>query len=486
MKEELIVIENGRIRSKGNTVLKDLNLQINKNEILGIMFDSIVERKCLREFFKGDNPISDGKIYIRGKKTDYISASRYLRDNLTIIEKESKLISNLHIDENIFIFSEQNRLINRRKYIREFHKLMTGFNLIIDSNKTVAELTIKERVLVELIKAYAEKKKIVVLTHVTGFLKRNELEDIFPLLKKLQALGMTFIIVEQFENIIFEWTDHLALIRHGRTAAIFDSKDVNREQLYSLLMKDQKSRRTTDMNEIDLDEDKDSLPVLRFEDVCTSGLTNFNMEVEAGEVLKLYYMDDESCEQIIDLLKGLNKPLSGRISLANQDYKVNNIYQAVDRGVCFIEESPYENMLFYNMSVRDNLCMALSKKEPLIWFKKRYIKSVDQLIKSVNIEDIARVRLRRLEPRILQQIAYYKWYLYAPKVVVCIKPFTETDIHLQEITVEMITNLKSRGISVIILTSNFSELYRVEGDTIYIKNGHVIDEDEVYQTLYKE
>lgn len=138
------------------------------------------------------------------------------------------------------------------------------------------------------------------------------------------------------------------------------------------------------------------------------------------------------------------------------------------------------------MSVRDNLCLALSKKVPTIWFRERYVKSVDQLIKSVSIEDIAKVKLRKLEPRVLQQIAYYKWYLYAPKVVICIKPFTETDIHLQEITVEMIAALKSRGISVIILTSNFSELYRVEGDTVYIKNGHIIDEDEVYQTLYKK
>jgi ABC-type sugar transport system ATPase subunit len=293
-------------------------------------------------------------------------------------------------------------------------------------------------------------------------------------------------MVEQFENIIFEWTNQLAVIRHGKTAAVFDSETINREQLYSVLIKDLKSGKSTGIQEIDLEEEKEDLPVLQFEDVGTNVLTDFNLEVEPGEVVKVYYMDDESCEQIIDLLKGGKKPSSGKITLARQEYRVNNIYQAVDKGVCFVEESPYQNMLFYNLNVRDNLCLALSKKVPLFWFRKRFVKSVDQLVKSVNIEEIARVRLRKLEPRILQQIAYYKWFLYAPKVVVCIKPFTETDIHMQKITVEMIGNLKSRGISVIILTSNFSELYRVEGDTIYIKNGRIIDEDEVYQTLYKK
>ncbi len=50
----------------------------------------------------------------------------------------------------------------------------------------------------------------------------------------------------------------------------------------------------------------------------------------------------------------------------------------------------------------------------------------------------------------------------------------------------MISKLKSRGISIIILTPNYSELYRVDGDIIYLKNGKMIDENEVYQTLYKK
>jgi ABC-type sugar transport system ATPase subunit len=292
--------------------------------------------------------------------------------------------------------------------------------------------------------------------------------------------------VEQFESIIFEWTDQIAVIRHGKTAGIYHPQTVNRELLYAALIKENKAKKMVGMDKMDLDEEKENEPVFQFEQVNTSILTNFSMEIETGEVVKIYYMDDESCEHIIELLKGTRKSSSGRLILMGQEYRVNNIVQAVKQGVCFIEESPYDNMLLYNMSLRDNLSLSLFQKIPLFWMRKRIINSVDQLVKTFPIESMAKVKLRKLEPHILQQIAYYKWYLYAPKVVVCIKPFTETDIHLQEITVEMISMLKRRGISVIILTSNYSELYRVDGDTICIKNGRIIDEDEVYQTLYKE
>jgi ABC-type sugar transport system ATPase subunit len=485
MKEELIVIEGGQIEKNGNRIFSDLNLQIYKNQILGIIFDSIVERKYLQEFFEGDLLLSKGKIYLEGNKADTVEAEHYLKNNLTIIRKESKLISNLHIEENVYVFADKKKLIYRRKYLREIQGLLKQFHLDFNLNKQISELTIKEKVVVELLKAYAENKKIVILTHITGFLKRNELDEIFTLIKQMQQ-RISFILVEQFESIIFEWTDQIAVIRHGKTAGIYHPQTVNRELLYAALIKENKAKKMVGMDKMDLDEEKENEPVFQFEQVNTSILTNFSMEIETGEVVKIYYMDDESCEHIIELLKGTRKSSSGRLILMGQEYRVNNIVQAVKQGVCFIEESPYDNMLLYNMSLRDNLSLSLFQKIPLFWMRKRIINSVDQLVKTFPIESMAKVKLRKLEPHILQQIAYYKWYLYAPKVVVCIKPFTETDIHLQEITVEMISMLKRRGISVIILTSNYSELYRVDGDTICIKNGRIIDEDEVYQTLYKE
>lgn len=486
MKEEYITIENGRIEVNGTPVFTDLNLRIYKKQMIGFIFDSIVERRFLQEFMKGNLTLIEGKIYIEDNRSDSLEAGKYLKNSVTFIEKESKLIENLSIEENVFLFTGKEMMIQRRKYLSDLKRLIQIFGLNLESQKKVRDVTVKERVMIELLKAYAEQKKIIVLSYMTGFLKKNELSDIFQFIKQMQKQGMTFIIVEQFENILFDWTDEVVVVRQGRTAAVFDSVTVNREQLYSSLLS-QKTKLIAGVNCFDMkEEEEEREPVLKFENVCTDVLKDINLEIEMGEVLKIYYMDDESILNFIALLKGEKKPASGKIVLNGMEYSANHIIEAVKRGICFIEESPYDNMLFYNMSVRDNLAMALSRKVPFFWFKNRFVKSVGQLTESFNIEDIARIRLRRLEPSTLQKIAYFKWYLYAPKVVVCIKPFTETDIHLQEITVEMISKLKSRGISIIILTPNYSELYRVDGDIIYLKNGKMIDENEVYQTLYKK
>ena len=57
------------------------------------------------------------------------------------------------------------------------------------------------------------------------------------------------------------------------------------------------------------------------------------------------------------------------------------------------------------------------------------------------MDEYLHVKLMKLDPRTFQVIAYLKWYLYAPNIVICIRPFTELDINLQEITLEMIHHL---------------------------------------------
>jgi len=228
MKEEYITIENGRIEENGTPIFTDLNLRIYKKQIIGFIFDSIIERRYVQEFMKGNLYLSEGRIFIEENRSDTLEAGKYLTSSVTFIEKESKLIENLHMDENVFLFTGKEMLIQRRKYLSDLKKLIQFFGLKLEIQKKVRDVTVKERVIIELLKAYAEQKKIIVLSYMTGFLKKNELCEIQQLIKQMQNQGMSFILVEQFENILFDWTDEVVVIRQGRTAAVFDSGTVNR------------------------------------------------------------------------------------------------------------------------------------------------------------------------------------------------------------------------------------------------------------------
>lgn len=488
MKEEMLVIENGGICKDNHDIFRELYVQIFKGEIFGIIFDNILEKDCLLEFLKGRIILDYGLIFLNGEKIDIKDSNRLFTDYITVIERTSKLVHSLSIVENVLMFAPvmPKYYVDKKSYAKTMEKVMEELMVRIPMDKPVLSLTSKERVIIELIKAYVEGKKLVVMANAGGFLKSMEFTEVFALINRLRELGMTFAIIESFEGTIFKWTDRLAIVKNGKTLGIYKSQDIKRQQIYSALIGNQYGRQTGNLTAVEQNEPEKPQASLVLSGINTEILDNFNFTINKGQVVKIYYMDDLSFIHIVELLKGLRKPLSGHISVNNREYSVNSVHMAVKQGVCFIEESPDENMLFYNMSVLDNLCLALARKVPMLWAKKKFTKSVKELIAQHMGEDISNIKLSKLPPVKLQQIAYFKWLLYVPSVVVCIKPFTEADIYLREVTVNMIEMLRMRGISVIIFTPNFSETYQIDGKTIYIRNGKLIDEDEVYQILYRE
>jgi len=81
---------------------------------------------------------------------------------------------------------------------------------------------------------------------------------------------------------------------------------------------------------------------------------------------------------------------------------------------------------------------------------------------------ILQTPMTKLEPVILQKLAFSKWLLYLPKVVICKKPFSAVDVHMRQVTEQLLNTYTKKGIAVIILTSNISEAYMMGEKVINI------------------
>ena len=60
------------------------------------------------------------------------------------------------------------------------------------------------------------------------------------------------------------------------------------------------------------------------------------------------------------------------------------------------------------------------------------------------------------------------------------------DLHIRETTLEMLSRLQSRGISVIVLSMTPSDQNLIEGDTLYLKKRRLVSEEDMYQFLYRQ
>lgn len=480
MKTEVIVIENGGVMQNQIPVFKDLSLQIFEGEIAGLAFDNLMEQRFFLELLEGQRPLSSGRICLEGKEEDYETAARKLSKYTAVIGRKSGLISSISIEDNIFLFSDKSCFIRQKNYRERLRKLKEQFRILPDIPDRQQELTIKERIMVELLKAYVGRKRIVVLQDVIGALAKPEIEELFAFLNQIKG-EMTFLVIAGFEEVGIRHLDRLALVQNGRTIAMSQlmirKKGLN-QILQVLINESGKPDRL--MTHFSKEMSKERKVVLKAENVCTEFLENFEIEMENGEIQKIYYSDERTKEHLWGMFTGENRIVGGHIYLDQKEYRIHDIAEAVKSGVGFIVEKPYQNELMDNITAVENISMPLQEKVKGYWMFRKYRQSVESYIKEMHLEER---KIRNLNSLERQKIVYEKWLLYMPKVLICHNPFADIDINMQELTMKMLKVLQKRGIAILILTSNLYTMNKIPGKSSYYYQGKRIEEDHIWEMI---
>lgn len=90
---------------------------------------------------------------------------------------------------------------------------------------------------------------------------------------------------------------------------------------------------------------------------------------------------------------------------------------------------------------------------------EKYTRSVSDFLQN---DELNKKKLKNIGNAELQKLAYEKWLVYQPKIVIIENPFTDMDINMREITRKMIGALQKRGIGVILLTANFAIMNKIK------------------------
>ena len=76
----------------------------------------------------------------------------------------------------------------------------------------------------------------------------------------------------------------------------------------------------------------------------------------------------------------------------------------------------------------------------------------------------------------MYNLVYYRIHLYNPKIVFCLQPFYGADMYLRKHIINLINDLKKRGITVIIIGITLQDSLILGDHLIVIKDGKVRNE----------
>ena len=142
-------------------------------------------------------------------------------------------------------------------------------------------------------------------------------------------------------------------------------------------------------------------------------------------------------------------------------------------GVSFVSENPTKTMLFQEMSYMDNLCFDMEQKMGAWTIKTRIRKSVRREYDCILGDEMDEADITSLDRIQLYRLVYYRIHLCNPKIVFCIRPLAEEDIYMKKEVKKLLGELHGKGIAIVELLSNISDLHTPPDRTIIVRNGTV-------------
>lgn len=470
MREEILRMEHVTKNYNGVTYLDNLNLQIYKGEVMGLIPINRQGKAELVQLLCQNSPIDYGRIYINNELVNYYEHSSNSMNRVYVIDQNCKLIQDLTVSDNIFVLRRgfKKYVINNQVLKGQVDQYLREMEVSIDPLELVINLNPFEQCLVELLKAVITGSNLIIFNDITNILSVVDLSRLYRLVRFYAGKGYSFLFIGNHHEEVFAICDRAALLKDGAVIKIFD-----KQEMESDLIKTYTVSFTDRMLKLDRYSGQG---ILEFDQVCTDNLNNISFSIKKGECVVLFDTNNTIYSDLLELLNGERYPTHGAILYKNHAYKKRVARKALENGISVIVENATRKMIFYNLSYLDNLYFLVDKKINKKLLKRKVKRSIISEYEGILGEEIHAEDLTELDLTSLYNLVYYRIHLYNPEIVFCVQPFSGADMYLRKHIADLILELKRKGITIVILAVNISDTLTVADRLMVIERGSVVKE----------
>ncbi|MDR2943270.1 MAG: ATP-binding cassette domain-containing protein [Treponema sp.] len=247
MSEYILEIENLTKEFPGVRALENVSLKVKKGEIHSLCGENGAGKSTLMSCISGVYPRHSysGKVFYKGRETDYNSVKDSEKEGLAIIHQELALSPYLSIYENIFLGHMETNfgIINWNKYITESKKYLNTVGLHEPPETIVSKLGVGKQQLVEIARALSKKTELLILDEPTSSLNDDESEKLLTLILEFKRQGITSVIISHKLNEVLKVADTVTILRDGKSIRTYDVKGDNLTE--EMIIKDMVGRDLT-------------------------------------------------------------------------------------------------------------------------------------------------------------------------------------------------------------------------------------------------
>lgn len=487
------------------TANKGINLSVQPGEVRAIIGENGAGKTTLMNMLYGILQPTEGEILYNGKVVHLNSPKDAIASGIGMVHQHFKLSPSLTVYENIVLGIEMKKtikaggkkfelpLIDNKKERAAVAELIKKYNFSLNPDDKIKDLSVGARQRVEILKMLYRQVKVLILDEPTAVLIPQEVDELIAKIQDLKKMGQTVIIITHKLNEVKSCADTISVMRKGVLVdTIPNTKETTMEMLAEMMV-----GRPVLMHVEKSSKPVGKKPVLEVSHLSAKNadgkmvVNDISFTIHENEVLGVAGIEGNGQTELMYLLTGLMKPVSGSVRLEGEE--ILNLWpdQLRRKGVGIVPEDRYKQGLCLSLPISNNLIAGYHKRKRFCRNGLMKFKEIEKNKKTlVGQYDI---RLSGEDPMAselsggnAQKVIIARELSNNPKVLLASQPTRGVDIGATEFIHQSILRLRDQGKAVFLISSELTEVKSLSDRIVAIHEGQLVGEFDAETVSFNE
>jgi len=479
MKKGSIYVSMRDITKTFGTVLAtdDMSLEVEKGEIHALLGENGAGKSTLMNMLSGIYIPDSGTISIDGQDLRFTSPRDAINAGVGMIHQHFKLVEVLTALENILLGYGTGMFIRQKEQRGNLFQIMDRFQLDVDLNKYVYDMSVGEKQTLEILKTLNRGAKILILDEPTAVLTPQETVRLFNIMNRMKEQQCAVIFISHKMNEVMEIADRVTVLRKGRTIETLNKNETNPQELTELMV-----GRPVDLSIKRIPRITEKT-VFRVRNLRADNeekievLKGIDFDMYAGEILGVAGIAGSGQKELCEALVGLYPVKSGEITFKGEELAGKSPREFITRGISmsFIPEDRLGMGLVANMDIVDNILLKQYHHNSGFFVKRKpaAIKA-EEIIKKLDIQTPgAHHPIKNLSGGNIQKVLLGRELDSHPELLITAYPVRGLDINTCLKIYDIINEEKKKGVAILYIAEDLDSLLGLCDRIMVISNGEI-------------
>ncbi len=457
----------------GVTALDNVDFDLYEGEVHCLVGKNGAGKSTLIEIISGSINSDKGKLEIFDREYENLTPLNSMSLGIQTVHQTNQLIEGMTVAENIFIGDLKT---NRAKFfslndcVKATKEIFDFIDINMEPKKLVSGLSLVERKILCIARAFSKKVKILILDEPTASLDKEVEDKLFKVIKNIKARGVGIVYISHNIGEIFTLGDRVTVFRDGRKIATHFIEDIDEKKVIDDMI-GTKPREFYRERQIAVDEK------LEIRNYSREGYVNkVSFEVKKGEIFGIGGLVGSGRTELVRLIFGVDKKDSGELFYKGKNITPKSPVDAIKKGIGLLTENRRKNGLMVEAPIYENISLVKLIKSTGAFLKlKKEKKETEHTANQINIvtPSIKQI-VKNLSGGNQQKVVFAKWMLANADILILDEPTIGIDIGAKAEIYSLMNELSKQGKIVIMITSDNPELVSVSDRIGIMRKGRMV------------